>query len=78
MIRAQSDDLFVCTANTPCSHLAAALWHEASTIPAASAGTHPAAAIDPDAIAAAERYGLPLPRLRPATSATSGTTAIPS
>jgi ArsR family transcriptional regulator, arsenate/arsenite/antimonite-responsive transcriptional repressor / arsenate reductase (thioredoxin) len=47
------------------SHLAAALWRRASNVPAVSAGTHPAAAIDPGAIAAAERHSLPLPRLRP-------------
>ena len=57
--------LFVCTANSARSHLAAALWRRASTVPAVSAGTHPAAAIDPGAIAAATRHGLPLPRLRP-------------
>ena len=57
--------LFVCTANSARSHLAAALWRRASTVPAVSAGTHPAAAIDPGAIAAAGRHGLPLPRLRP-------------
>jgi ArsR family transcriptional regulator, arsenate/arsenite/antimonite-responsive transcriptional repressor / arsenate reductase (thioredoxin) len=57
--------LFVCTANSARSHLAAALWRRASTVPAVSAGTHPAAAIDPGAIAAASRHGLPLPRLRP-------------
>jgi protein-tyrosine-phosphatase len=57
--------LFVCTANSARSHLAAALWRQASTVPAASAGTHPAAAIDPGAIAAAGRHSLPLPRLRP-------------
>jgi ArsR family transcriptional regulator, arsenate/arsenite/antimonite-responsive transcriptional repressor / arsenate reductase (thioredoxin) len=57
--------LFVCTANSARSHLAAALWRRASTVPAVSAGTHPSAAIDPGAIAAAERHGLPLPRLRP-------------
>ena len=45
--------LFVCTANSARSHLAAALWRRASTVPAASAGTHPGAAIDPGAIAAA-------------------------
>src|SRR3954447_16207599 len=39
--------LFVCTANSARSHLAAALWRDASTIPAVSAGTHPAAGIDP-------------------------------
>jgi protein-tyrosine-phosphatase/DNA-binding HxlR family transcriptional regulator len=57
--------LFVCTANSARSHLAAALWRRASTVPAASAGTHPALAIDPGAIAAAQRHRLPLPRLRP-------------
>ncbi len=57
--------LFVCTANSARSHLAAALWRHASSVPAVSAGTHPAAAIDPGAIAAAGRHRLPLPRLRP-------------
>jgi len=57
--------LFVCTANSARSHLAAALWRQASNLPSASAGTHPAAAIDPGAIAAAARHRLPLPRLRP-------------
>jgi protein-tyrosine-phosphatase/DNA-binding transcriptional ArsR family regulator len=57
--------LFVCTANSARSHLAAALWRQASTVPAISAGTHPAGTIDPGAIAAARRHSLPLPRLRP-------------
>jgi ArsR family transcriptional regulator, arsenate/arsenite/antimonite-responsive transcriptional repressor / arsenate reductase (thioredoxin) len=57
--------LFVCTANSARSHLAAALWRRASSIPAASAGTHPAAAIDPGAIDVAARHSLPLPRRRP-------------
>jgi ArsR family transcriptional regulator, arsenate/arsenite/antimonite-responsive transcriptional repressor / arsenate reductase (thioredoxin) len=57
--------LFVCTANSARSHLAAALWRRASAVPAVSAGTHPAAAIDPGAIAAARRHRLPLPRVRP-------------
>ena len=57
--------LFVCTANSARSHLAAALWRQASVVPAASAGTHPAGAIDPGAIAAARRHALPLRRLRP-------------
>jgi ArsR family transcriptional regulator, arsenate/arsenite/antimonite-responsive transcriptional repressor / arsenate reductase (thioredoxin) len=57
--------LFVCTANSARSHLAAALWRQASKLPAASAGTHPAGAIDPGAIAAAQRNQVPLPRLRP-------------
>jgi protein-tyrosine-phosphatase len=57
--------LFVCTANSARSHLAAALWRQASNVPAVSAGTHPVASIDPGAIAAAERHRLPLPRLQP-------------
>ena len=57
--------LFVCTANSARSQLAAALWRQASAVPAASAGTHPAKTIDPGAIATAERHSLALPRLRP-------------
>jgi protein-tyrosine-phosphatase/DNA-binding transcriptional ArsR family regulator len=57
--------LFVCTANSARSHLAAALWRRASTLPATSAGTHPAARIEPGAIAAARRHRLPMRRLRP-------------
>jgi ArsR family transcriptional regulator, arsenate/arsenite/antimonite-responsive transcriptional repressor / arsenate reductase (thioredoxin) len=57
--------VFVCTANSARSQLGAALWRHASAVPAASAGTHPAERIDPGAIAVAERYGLPLRRLRP-------------
>lgn len=57
--------LFVCTANSARSHLAAALWRRASDIPAASAGTRPAERIEPGAIAAAERHHLPLRRTRP-------------
>lgn len=57
--------VFVCTANSARSHLAAALWRQASTIPSASAGTHPAERIDRAAIDVAHRHGLPLPRVRP-------------
>ena len=57
--------LFVCTANSARSHLAAALWRQASSVPVASAGTHPADAIDPGAIDVAQRHQLPLPRRRP-------------
>ena len=57
--------LFVCTANTARSQLAAALWRHASAVPATSAGTHPAERIDPGAIATAERHRLPLRRVRP-------------
>jgi protein-tyrosine-phosphatase len=63
--RAARRVLFVCTANSARSHLAAALWRRASATPAASAGTHPADRIDPGAIDAACRHQLPLPRLRP-------------
>jgi protein-tyrosine-phosphatase/DNA-binding HxlR family transcriptional regulator len=62
---AASRVLFVCTANSARSHLAAALWNQASAIPAVSAGTHPAAVIDPGTIAAARRHRLPLVRQRP-------------
>jgi len=57
--------LFVCTANSARSHLAAALWRRASTLPAASAGTHPAAHVEPGALAAARRHRLPMRRMRP-------------
>jgi ArsR family transcriptional regulator, arsenate/arsenite/antimonite-responsive transcriptional repressor / arsenate reductase (thioredoxin) len=57
--------LFVCTANSARSHLAAALWRQASNLPAASAGTHPAARIETGAITAARRHRLPMRRLRP-------------
>lgn len=61
--------LFVCTANSARSHLAAALWRRASKIPAASAGTRPAQRIAQGAIDVAGRHSLPLPRLRPRTLA---------
>ncbi|MBI1351221.1 MAG: metalloregulator ArsR/SmtB family transcription factor [Actinomycetales bacterium] len=57
--------VFVCTANSARSHLAAALWRRASDVPSTSAGTHPADRIDPGAIEVAGRHDLPLPRLRP-------------
>ena len=57
--------LFVCTANSARSHLAATLWRQASAVPAASAGTHPAGAIDPGAVAAARRRELPLRKVAP-------------
>ncbi|KMM46662.1 ArsR family transcriptional regulator [Cellulomonas sp. A375-1] len=59
--------LFVCTANSARSHLAAALWRRASQIPAASAGTHPAPVIHPGAIAAAARHDVDLRDGRPRT-----------
>ena len=57
--------VFVCTANTARSQLASALWAEASTVPATSAGTHPADAIAPETTATAKRHGLRLGRVKP-------------
>jgi protein-tyrosine-phosphatase/DNA-binding transcriptional ArsR family regulator len=57
--------LFVCTANSARSQLAAALWNQSSSIPAASAGTHPAKQIAPGAIATAARHSLTIPELPP-------------
>ncbi|MGH3353410.1 MAG: low molecular weight phosphatase family protein [Nocardioides sp.] len=57
--------LFVCTGNAARSHLAAALWRQASTIPAASAGTHPADRINPGTIDVAARRELDLPIVQP-------------
>jgi protein-tyrosine-phosphatase/DNA-binding transcriptional ArsR family regulator len=65
VVRSAHRVLFVCTANSARSHLAAALWRRTSAVPAVSAGTHPADRIDPGAISTAERHGLPLRRLRP-------------
>ena len=64
-LRAPERVVFVCTANTARSQLAAALWRHASPVPVTSAGTHPAPRIDPGAIAAAERHRLPMRRIRP-------------
>lgn len=57
--------VFVCTANTARSHLAAALWRRESAIPATSAGTRPAERIAPGARAAARRHRLDLPDVAP-------------
>jgi protein-tyrosine-phosphatase/DNA-binding HxlR family transcriptional regulator len=57
--------VFVCTANSARSQLAAALWGRHSAIPAVSGGTRPADRIDAGAIAAAARHHLPLPETRP-------------
>ena len=57
--------VFVCTANTARSHLAAALWRRASPVEATSAGTHPGDRIDPGALAAARRHHLDLPDVAP-------------
>jgi protein-tyrosine-phosphatase/DNA-binding transcriptional ArsR family regulator len=50
--------VFVCTANSARSQLAAATWRQLSGLPVASAGTHPAPRVHPRAVAAAHRHGL--------------------
>lgn len=57
--------VFVCTANTARSHLAAAAWRQVSPVPVTSAGTHPGTAIHPGALAAARRHSLDLPEVAP-------------
>ncbi|MGW5240950.1 arsenate reductase/protein-tyrosine-phosphatase family protein [Monashia sp. NPDC004114] len=57
--------LFVCTANTARSHLAAALWRRASRVRVASAGTHPGERVNPRAVAVAARHGLKVPEVAP-------------
>ncbi|MCU1583436.1 MAG: ArsR family transcriptional regulator, partial [Microbacteriaceae bacterium] len=57
--------VFVCTANSARSQLATALWEQASSIPAASAGTHPAERVEPGAIDAARRHDLVLQTTTP-------------
>lgn len=57
--------VFICTANSARSQLAAALWRESSAVPAESAGTHPAETIDPGAVEVAGRRGLDLPLVAP-------------
>jgi len=52
--------VFVCTANSARSQLAAALWARSSTVPVASAGTHPAPKIARGALSTARRHGLRL------------------
>ncbi|MGV8967553.1 MAG: helix-turn-helix domain-containing protein [Cellulomonas sp.] len=52
--------VFVCTHNSARSQLAVALWRRSSTVPVASAGTRPAAAVHPGARATAKRHGLRL------------------
>jgi ArsR family transcriptional regulator, arsenate/arsenite/antimonite-responsive transcriptional repressor / arsenate reductase (thioredoxin) len=57
--------VFVCTHNSARSQLAAALWNDTSPVPATSAGTHPAPAVHPGAVAAARRHHIPLTPARP-------------
>lgn len=52
--------LFVCTANSARSQLAALLWRERTGGAATSAGTEPGDLVHPGAVAVARRYGLDL------------------
>jgi len=55
---AASRVVFVCTHNSARSQLATWAWREVSTVPATSAGTHPAGAVHPRAVSAARRHHL--------------------
>jgi ArsR family transcriptional regulator, arsenate/arsenite/antimonite-responsive transcriptional repressor / arsenate reductase (thioredoxin) len=57
--------VFVCTANSARSQLAAALWARASAVPSTSAGTHPADRIAEGAFEVAAAHGLELPDTPP-------------
>jgi protein-tyrosine-phosphatase len=57
--------LFVCTANTARSHLAAALWRRASPVEAMSAGTHPGERVHRGVLEVARRHDLDLPDIAP-------------
>jgi ArsR family transcriptional regulator, arsenate/arsenite/antimonite-responsive transcriptional repressor / arsenate reductase (thioredoxin) len=57
--------VFVCSHNSARSPLAVAIWNRRSTMPAASAGTHPATKVQPGAIKAAKRSGLVMPSHTP-------------
>lgn len=57
--------LFVCTAGSARSQLAAALWRERTGGEATAAGTAPAERVHPEAVAAARRHGLAIVAARP-------------
>lgn len=57
--------LFVCTANSARSQLAEAIWRDTSAIAVASAGTRPAASVNPGATASAARHGLTIATAHP-------------
>jgi protein-tyrosine-phosphatase/DNA-binding transcriptional ArsR family regulator len=57
--------LFICSANSARSQLAAVLWRDLTGTPAESAGTHPAERVHPGAVAAAQRAGFDLSSAEP-------------
>ncbi len=62
---AVGDVLFVCTANSARSQLAAHLWQYHTGQPAVSAGTRPADRVHPGAVRAAAAHGLDITGARP-------------
>lgn len=62
---AASNVVFVCTANSARSQLAAAVWNARHDVPATSIGTEPAEQVHPQARRAATRRGLDLGDARP-------------
>lgn len=61
--------VFVCSANSARSQLAAAVWANRTGRPVASAGTRPAARIHPGTVRVARAHRLPLVADRPASTA---------
>jgi protein-tyrosine-phosphatase len=57
--------LFVCSANSARSQIAAGLWNSMHDVPASSAGTQPAERVRREAIEAAARVGIDLEGARP-------------
>lgn len=57
--------MFICTANSARSQLAAAMWRNLTGAPADSAGTQPAERVHPLAVAAAKRTGLDMTAAAP-------------
>lgn len=64
-VRTRRRAVFICSHNSARSQLAAALWRRTFDVPADSAGTHPAQAVHPGALAAASRAGFDLGGSRP-------------
>ncbi len=58
--------VFVCTHNAARSQLAVAAWKRAHSVPAASAGTRPAARVHPRTVSTGRRHGLRLANARTA------------
>ena len=59
-LRGRRRVVFVCTQNSARSQLAASAWRHVSSLPVASAGTHPAQRVHPGAVRVARRHGVPL------------------